>query len=316
MKVLKKLGLFAVIPAITVLMMFSSAAAVECLICPEGAHWIDSCTAPGPDYISDQEILVGIDVTLNGDVDFSYRMTPVSQLKVRRDPPVGHSIATEILNLEVQKNGIFVVAGIEQGQQASNGSIDEVGGNPTKGASWFDVYVEVRNVPGFPPLWNHVPIRIADTITCIEPKANYIHFGGLIPLYDAPPDEGGVIMANIVDAKHLVNINIIPTLSEWGLIIFALLVLSLITVVATRRQTVMAGANGGTELSATMSGPLFTPAIYVKALAVTMTLAGIGLVIALAVSGTMAVRDVAGTLLSSAIVAYMAHLWICRNRKQ
>lgn len=108
----------------------------------------------------------------------------------------------------------------------------------------------------------------------------------------------------------------IPTLSEWGIIIFSLVVLSLITVAMTRRKAVLAGAGGTVDTpSAVGSGPLFVPAVYVKVLAVTMVFAGIGLVIALAVSGTMAARDVAGTLLSAAGVAYMAHVWISRNRE-
>jgi len=39
-------------------------------------------------------------------------------------------------------------------------------------------------------------------------------------------------------------------------------------------------------------------------------LAGAGLGVAMAIAGTVAVRDIAGTIVSAGIVAYIAHLWI------
>ncbi|MCP4569283.1 MAG: IPTL-CTERM sorting domain-containing protein [FCB group bacterium] len=47
--------------------------------------------------------------------------------------------------------------------------------------------------------------------------------------------------ANIVELRLYCNRDV-PTLSEWGLIIFSLLILTLITVVMTRRKRAMAGA--------------------------------------------------------------------------
>jgi hypothetical protein len=100
----------------------------------------------------------------------------------------------------------------------------------------------------------------------------------------------------------------IPTLSEWGLIIFALLILTLISVVVVRRKTVMATAGG--DASMTIGGPLFIPVVFWKTLTAMLVLAGAGLGVAMAIAGTVAVRDIAGTIVSAGIVAYIAHLWI------
>jgi len=103
-------------------------------------------------------------------------------------------------------------------------------------------------------------------------------------------------------------INSTPTLSEWGLIIFALLILTLISVVVVRRKTVLATAGG--DASMTIGGPLFIPVVFWKTLTAMLVLAGAGLGVAMAIAGTVAVRDIAGTIVSAGIVAYIAHLWI------
>jgi len=106
-------------------------------------------------------------------------------------------------------------------------------------------------------------------------------------------------------------VNEIPTLSEWGLIIFSLLILTMITVVVTRRRTASA-AGGGADV--TLNGPLFVPHVFVKTLTVTLGLAAVILTAATVLSSSVPLRDIAGTILSAGIVAYMAHLWfIGRN---
>jgi hypothetical protein len=99
----------------------------------------------------------------------------------------------------------------------------------------------------------------------------------------------------------------VPTLSEWGLIIFSLLILTLITVVVTRRRTATSMAGEGADI--TMHGPLFVPRLFMRTLTVTLGAAVIILVVAAVLSTTLPVRDVVGTILSAGIVAYMAHLW-------
>jgi hypothetical protein len=68
-------------------------------------------------------------------------------------------------------------------------------------------------------------------------------------------------------------------------------------------------------MSTSVSGPLFVPGVFAKVLAATTALAVVGLAIALATSGFVALRDVIGTLLSAGIVAYMVHLLIVRRKE-
>jgi len=106
----------------------------------------------------------------------------------------------------------------------------------------------------------------------------------------------------------------IPTLSEWGLIIFSLLILSLVTVVVTRRRTATSAA--GVSGSVTISGPVFVPARFIKALTVTLGIAAAVLITAIAISGSIPVRDIFGTVISASIVAYIVHLWIVPKEKE
>lgn len=106
----------------------------------------------------------------------------------------------------------------------------------------------------------------------------------------------------------------VPTLSEWGMIIFSLLILSLVTVVVTRRRTATAADGAGGSI--TISGPIFVPARFMKALTVTLGLAVAILVTAMALSGSIPLRDIIGTILSAAIVAYIVHLWIVPKEEE
>jgi hypothetical protein len=108
----------------------------------------------------------------------------------------------------------------------------------------------------------------------------------------------------------------IPTLSEWGLIIFSLLILTLATVVVVRRRTAMTAAGAGSDVSTTIHGPLFIPQLYFKTLLVTLGMAAVVLVVATILSTSVPIRDFAGTIISAAIVAYMAHLWLHSAKKE
>lgn len=116
------------------------------------------------------------------------------------------------------------------------------------------------------------------------------------------------------DAVLTLNISCaVPTLSEWGMIIFSLLILTLGTVVVVRRRTVAAVA--GANVSTTVHMPMMIAGVFWKVLAVTEALAVVGLGIAGAVFGSLATRDIFGTMISAAIVAYMTHLWIGPRRE-
>lgn len=259
-------------------------------------------------------------------------------------------VHTNVIDMELTDGfGNFVRAGMAQGLGISPGEVQSNAGAGLPGKSFFDVKVEVELQDqqnnwggGAMFFYNQKPMFVeADPVNSLPPKVVYIHQGSYatavyfkqdnLPYWSADKllgymelaghgmgfdsTEAEVFWGILDQPEHYREIPVIPTLSEWGIIIFLLVVLSLITVVVTRRRMAMAGAGGAVDTSSAVGGTWFVPAIYVKALAVTLTLAGIGLVAAFAASGSLALRDVIGTLLSAAIVAYMAHVWICRNRE-
>lgn len=62
-----------------------------------------------------------------------------------------------------------------------------------------------------------------------------------------------------------------------------------------------------------MNGPrpsLFVPAIFAKVLTVVLAVAVAGIGVAIWIQGTIAARDVAGTLISAVIFAYWLHLLV------
>lgn len=59
-----------------------------------------------------------------------------------------------------------------------------------------------------------------------------------------------------------------------------------------------------------MGEPLFIPSLFTKVLAVTMLVVIIGLTAVGIIHGSISTLDIAGTLVSAVIVAYIIHLWI------
>jgi hypothetical protein len=74
------------------------------------------------------------------------------------------------------------------------------------------------------------------------------------------------------------------------------------------------GATGTATISAGMSGPLFFPVLFLKALTFTLAIAAIILIIATIVSESVPLRDIVGTILSAGIVAYIVHLWFAQRK--
>jgi len=86
-----------------------------------------------------------------------------------------------------------------------------------------------------------------------------------------------------------------------------------VTVVVTRRRLAIAGP-GGADMAAPVGGALFFPARYFKVLTGTLGLAAVILLTALAISGSLPLRDIAGTIISAGIVAYIVHLWLTQAK--
>jgi len=107
----------------------------------------------------------------------------------------------------------------------------------------------------------------------------------------------------------------VPTVSEWGLIVLTLSLLTAGTVFLARRRTVLAGAGvGSVELSNRPGITLFVPLVFVKALAATMALVVVGFAGVIWLFGSISTTDAVGTLISAPLLAYLVHLWIVLAR--
>ena len=108
----------------------------------------------------------------------------------------------------------------------------------------------------------------------------------------------------------------IPTLTEWGLIIFTLLGISFGAIFIRRRQTVFAGAgDGNSQFTERTGSTLFAFPLYIKVLAVMLTVAAVGFAVATWWLGSVSMVDVCGTLTCAVISAYLVHLWILSKRE-
>jgi len=101
----------------------------------------------------------------------------------------------------------------------------------------------------------------------------------------------------------------IPTLSQWGLIVMALLLLTVGTIFI-QRPPVMVSMGGGTmQLAPPSNTPLFVWPVFVKVLAVTLTLFAASFAIAIWGFGYIPdPADPGGSVISAIILAYMLHL--------
>jgi len=211
-----------------------------CQHCGPGDNWINSC-AGGNDVISDSEADVGIymNSTCSGDPASFRLLGPVT---IHRETGGSDTIATEIVSMHLTDGGLTLLAGTGAGlTRASPGSIVGAG---SQGSSSFDVYFKVSGWVG--TVWNHVPLHITATITCVPPKAEYIHpHGQCTPLYGQEGD-GGTPVAYLGDAKHITYPwhGGIPTVSEWGLIVLTLLGMVLGTMMLARRRLPRASETG------------------------------------------------------------------------
>ncbi len=213
-----------------------------CSQCGPGPHWVDTCPA-GIDEIANQGAEVGIDLDLDCVADVNLILRPCSApddlLIVDRDDPVGHTIQTEIISMCLTSGGpapITLIAGAGLGQGGvlapSFGAIEEQVDDPKLADSFFDVFFEV-DLGGGMYVYNQTPLRIEAVINCVPPNARYIKPEGCFPLYTSPILGQGMHVANLVTATHDVNI---PTLTEWGLIIFGVVLIGFITYVFLRRR--------------------------------------------------------------------------------
>jgi len=106
----------------------------------------------------------------------------------------------------------------------------------------------------------------------------------------------------------------IPTLSEWGVIIFILMLTTIGILFTMRRQAMVAAMSGG--ISDGTPPPVLVPAVFIKALTITGLLALIGFAISIGLSSSLpTTTDIVGTLISAPIFAYLIHLLMIFKRQ-
>lgn len=116
-----------------------------------------------------------------------------------------------------------------------------------------------------------------------------------------------VIAQHIWDHRE----NVIPTLSEWGVIILFLLVVAIGMVFLYQRKTALAIA--GVSESSTAKPKLFDGKLFAKVFAVVLLIGAVGLVAAYLYFGSVTSADPFGVVVSSGIVAYMVQLWLLKK---
>jgi len=111
----------------------------------------------------------------------------------------------------------------------------------------------------------------------------------------------------------LISTEVIPTLSEWGVIILILLTLSLGMVFLYKRESTLALAGNMSVGTAASKRKLFDKRLYAKVFGVVL-LIGFGLLgLSYGYFGEITTADPFGTFVSAAIVAYMVHFWILKK---
>jgi hypothetical protein len=225
----------------------------------------------------------------------------------------------------------------------SDPDLDTVYLNPTKGFvvedpannsfgdSFFDVYFEIAITPpppGMPPeidtlfLYNHPddPMRMSAKIDRVPPYNMTFDLDSLTG-YIPPPDSciglwtdpyDGIQMLSLLHAEH--RIFPIPTISQWGLIIFVLLLLSFGAGFIYKQQYSFAGIGNNSKSEISQKIIPFDKKIYFKTLSVISLLAVIVLSI-LAFYNIISRIDVIGTVISLFILTYILHILVLSRKK-
>ena len=108
----------------------------------------------------------------------------------------------------------------------------------------------------------------------------------------------------------------VPTMGEWGMILFALIMLSFGVIFVMRQQVALAGA-GATASSSFSSGLPFDKSSFGKILAYVMIGLAATFTVAISVFGyEMTNADVPGSLLAGPALAYLIHLIVMSSKKE
>lgn len=244
MKQISLLGVF-----LAVLLGFSGPAGAQCPpTCGPGDHWIDTCESDTKILITRADLTLDIDLDNVGDLDITligptvvFWGDPIDTPDPL-DPGHNNQLDSEMVSMNLVGDGFILNAGDGIGNNQNDGPLHSPGtiieqpGNPALADNCFSVFFEILNTP-FGRLHNNTGALMAATIDRMQPVIGTTYPGANLPfpLFD----DNNVLVAQIVDnAAHTIQgcEEEIPTVSEWGLIIMALLALTAGTIVFARRR--------------------------------------------------------------------------------
>lgn len=108
----------------------------------------------------------------------------------------------------------------------------------------------------------------------------------------------------------------IPTLSEWGLILFALIIFTMSVVFGTQHQKTLATQNAGGSMPATSGSKLpFDSTLYLKVLPIVYLSFAVIFAAAALFGYELTSADIPGSLLSGAVIAYLVHFVMKSTKK-
>lgn len=125
---------------------------------------------------------------------------------------------------------------------------------------------------------------------------------------------GGEIRSQLTEGSLVGNCAGVPTMSEWSLIILSLISLAIGIVFLYRKQYAMSYA--GSARKKIIRAPYFHSALFARVLAICLGLATLLLLASYFYFGNLTITDTIGTLISSAIVAFIAQLIIAVQQQE
>jgi len=156
-------------------------------------------------------------------------------------PVDGHFdvLDAEIVAMDFDNGAESAVIGAGRGQngdlQASLGVIAESLLDPSAAESFFDIFAEAY-INGI-YVYNQSAARLEAEISEYPPYNSTYTFTGCLPAFTSPIPGQGIQVGNITQVELTVGAEVsVPTMSQWGLLILALMVIALGTVAIVYRQ--------------------------------------------------------------------------------
>jgi len=151
--------------------------------------------------------------------------------------------------------------------------------------------------------------QIPPEITTPQPPNVYCCTSGDI-YCDELPTESGLMTLELVEI-----VETIPTLSQWGLILLALLLLTFSTMAILQRQPLAASTgSGNAHITVPSKALLFDSQLYWKTLPKILLLVPVVLLLFYFVYGFITTADVLGTVISAGIITYWIQLILVSHR--